>query len=163
MTDPAKPTPLTPLLADDLRAAGVPEPWNYGMADRVRFHEIDALNHVNNAVCFSWFENLRVHYLRDYGIYRYTPEDPMLVMRAVGASYNAPLFLGQDYILTARTRSFGRTSFVMDYGAFCDGAFAIEGHAVIVLVEQDGRTGYPLTDEMRAIMASRDGATLRQA
>lgn len=153
--------PLTPLTAQHLRKAGIPEPWNYGMADRVRFHEIDALNHVNNAVCFSWFENLRVHYLRDYDIYRYKPDDPMLVMRAVGASYNAPLFLGQDYILTARTRSFGRTSFTMDYGVFADGKHAIEGHAVIVLLEQDGKTGFPLTDEMRENMAHRDGAKPR--
>lgn len=153
--------PLTPLNTQDLRNAGIPEPWNYGMADRVRFHEIDALNHVNNAVCFSWFENLRVHYLRDYDIYKYVPEDPMLVMRAVGASYNAPLFLGQNYVLTARTRSFGRTSFTMDYGVFADGRLAIEGHAVIVLLEQDGKTGIPLTDEMRENMMRRDGATPR--
>jgi acyl-CoA thioester hydrolase len=144
-----------------LRRAGVPEPWAFGMADRVRFHEIDALNHVNNAVCFSWFENLRVHYLRVYKLYRYTPEDPMLVMRAVGASYNAPLFLGQDYIVTARTREFGRTSFTMDYAVFCEGQSAIEGHAVIVLLEKDGKTGYPLTPDMKQIMAERDGATSR--
>ncbi|MDJ0994169.1 MAG: thioesterase family protein [Dinoroseobacter sp.] len=161
MTQPYDPPALKPLGPDALRAAGVPDPWNYGMADRVRFHEIDALNHVNNAVCFSWFENLRVHYLRDYGIYHYTPDDPMLVMRAVGASYHAPLFLKQDYIVTARTREFGRTSFTMDYGVFADGKLAIEGHAVIVLVEQDGTTGFPLTDEMRTIMAARDGAKPR--
>jgi acyl-CoA thioester hydrolase len=102
-----------------------------------------------------------VHYLREYGLYRYTPDEPMLVMRAVGASYNAPLFLGQNYIVTARTREFGRTSFTMDYGVFCNGALATEGHAVIVLLEQDGKTGFALTDEMRAIMTERDGAQPR--
>ncbi|WP_425090421.1 acyl-CoA thioesterase [Tropicimonas sp. S265A] len=162
MTDPTDIPPLAPLSPDELRALGVPEPWNFGMRDRVRFHEIDALNHVNNAVCFSWFENLRVHYLREYDLYQYAPGEPMLVMRAVGASYHAPLFLGQDYVLTARTREFGRTSFTMDYAVFADGRCAIEGHAVIVLLEQDGKTGFALTEPMREIMRSRDGAMPRQ-
>ena len=30
--------------------------WPYGYADCVRFHELDALNHVNNVVFLTWFE-----------------------------------------------------------------------------------------------------------
>ena len=38
------------------------------MADRVRFGELDALNHVNNVVYLRWYETLRVLYLEAYGI-----------------------------------------------------------------------------------------------
>ena len=59
---------LTPLDIPTLRARGVPDVFNIGQADRVRFHELDVLNHVNNAVYLSWFESFRVAYMRDYGI-----------------------------------------------------------------------------------------------
>lgn len=53
---------LTPLSPEQLRAAGVPDGWSFGMADIVRFHELDALNHVNNVAYFRWFETLRIPY-----------------------------------------------------------------------------------------------------
>ena len=46
---------LTPLSIETLRAAGIPDPWTYGQADRVRFYELDALNHVNNTAYLRWF------------------------------------------------------------------------------------------------------------
>jgi len=55
---------LTPLDVAQLRASHIPEPWSYGIADRVRFGEIDVLGHVNNAAYLRWFENLRIQYLR---------------------------------------------------------------------------------------------------
>jgi len=152
---------LTPLGPEALRAQGIGAPWRFGMADRVRFHEIDALNHVNNAVCYSWFETLRVQYLRATGLYHYDDADPQLVLRATGAVYHAPLFLGQDYILTARTREYGRTSFTMDYGAFVEGKLAIESHAVIVLVAPDGKTPMALDARMRTVMEQVDNAQPR--
>ena len=72
---------LTPLGPDDLRAEGVPAPWTYGVKDRVRFGEIDALEHVNNTAYLRWFEQFRTLYFRDYGISDYGPDAPVLVLR----------------------------------------------------------------------------------
>ncbi len=163
MTMPKTPPVLTPLLGPVLRDHGVPEPWQFGMADRVRFHELDALNHVNNAVYLSWFESLRVAYLAEYGVYDYIPGEPLLVMRAVGVTYHAPLHLGETYITTGRTVVLGRTSFQMEYGVFVEGQLRAEGHAAIVLLDADGKTGVPLSAEQRAIFTARDGAQPRQA
>ena len=33
--------------------------WSFGMRDRVRFSELDPLNHVNNAAYLSWFETVQ--------------------------------------------------------------------------------------------------------
>lgn len=131
------------------------------MADRVRFHELDALNHVNNATYLSWFETLRVAYLRDYGVYDYVPGEPLLVMRAVTVDYHAPLFLGETYITTGRTARLGRSSFQMAYGVFVEGKLRVEGTAAIVLLAPDGRTTVPLSDASRDILIRRDGALPR--
>ncbi len=40
---------LTPLLTPELRARNIPEPWSYGLADIVRFYELDAP--VNTGLC----------------------------------------------------------------------------------------------------------------
>ena len=51
-------TPLTPV---ELREAGIPEPWAFGLQDRVRFNEIDMLGHVNkfSDYCYDWEELIK--------------------------------------------------------------------------------------------------------
>ena len=98
MTEPSFLIPLGPT---DLRDAGIPEPWAFGMADRVRFAELDALNHVNNAAYLSWFEALRVRYCAAYHVSDYRPEDPMIVIRDLSARYHAEMTLDEPYIDTA--------------------------------------------------------------
>lgn len=148
---------LTALDRPALAAAGVPEPWAYGMADRVRFAELDALAHVNHTAYLRWFEALRVHYVRDYGISPYDGSGPRLVLRHVEAGYRAPMFLGEDYIVTARTASFRRTSLRMEYAVFAPDLRA-EGAAVVVLLERGADVKMPLTEAQRATLAARDGA-----
>lgn len=58
----------TSLDAATQTALGITPPAPLAMADRVRFSELDALNHVNNAVYMSWFERLRVRYTQDWGV-----------------------------------------------------------------------------------------------
>jgi acyl-CoA thioester hydrolase len=106
---------LTPLNGASLRSAGITEPWSYGMADRVRFGEIDALNHVNNVVYLRWYETLRVTYLHDYGIYDHAGPNPKFVVKTVGLDYKAEVHLGARYINVARTTQMRNTSFTMQY------------------------------------------------
>jgi acyl-CoA thioester hydrolase len=150
---------LQPLDADALRALGIPEPWSFGQADRVRFHELDVLDHVNNARYLSWFETLRVAYLRAYGVSDYaSAERPVLVLKRVGVSFHAPLHLEDVYVVTGRTRSFRRTSWVMDYAVWSGGRLCAEGDALIVHMGADAATRLPLTEHMRATFQRRDGA-----
>jgi len=148
---------LTPLGVDDLRAAGVPEPWSFGMADRVRFGEIDVLGHVNNAAYLRWFENLRIHYFRDYGVHNYESDPPKIVLRNIGLEFKAEVMMNATYILTGRTVAFRNSSFTMHYGIFVDGKLTTTGDAVIVSLNQDN-TKRPLDDTLKEQFVSRDGA-----
>jgi acyl-CoA thioester hydrolase len=148
---------LTPLGARDLAAYGIPPQWRYGMADRVRFSEIDALDHVNHTACLRWFESLRLPYCRDYGISRYDRSSPELVLKAVEARYHAPMFASEDYVVTARTVSFRTSSFRMEYAVFAPD-LRTEGSAVVVLLQRDGSGRFEITEEMKQAFVERDGA-----
>ncbi|UWQ20426.1 thioesterase family protein [Jannaschia sp. W003] len=151
---------LRPLPVAKLRACGVPEPITFGQADRVRFRELDVLDHVNNAVYLGWFETLRIAYLRAYGIGDYEPdgERPALVLRSVSVDYHRPLHLEDVYIVTGRTVAYRRTSWTMEYRVYSGGHHCTTGHAVICLMAPDHATRMPLPEAYVATFRDRDGA-----
>ena len=112
----------------------------FGYRDKVRFYELDALNHVNNTVFLRWFETIRVNYIQHYGFTAYGPGDPQMVVRRVTADFLGPLLQNEAYVVTARTRTIKPSSFVMDYGLYVDGEKRATGEAVVISLEQDGKT-----------------------
>jgi acyl-CoA thioester hydrolase len=148
---------LTPLGAEDLRAENIPEPWGYGMADRVRFGEIDVLGHVNNAAYLRWFENLRIHYFRDYKVHDYQGTPPKIVLRNISLDFKAEVKMNDPYILTGRTVEFRNSSFTMHYGVYVRGLLTTTGTAVIVSLNHDN-SKRPLGNELRERFIARDHA-----
>ena len=152
----------TPIDAPGLRALGIPEPWGFGLADRVRFAEIDALGHVNNTAYLTWFESFRLPYLKARAVTDYGPDSPRLVLKRASVDYRAEMFTGMDYVVTGRTRCFRTTSFTMDFavwlpdrgGASCTAT----GEAIIVLLNRDAPGRYPIPQAGRDAFITRDGA-----
>ncbi|MEM9425317.1 MAG: acyl-CoA thioesterase [Pseudomonadota bacterium] len=141
-----------------LTALGI-EGFAYGYADRVRFHELDALNHVNNVVFLRWFETIRVRYVVDYGLTSYAADDdPQLVVRRVTADYLAPVLMGQDYVIATRTTLVKPSSFLMDYGLFVEGRQVSSGEAVVVSLTPDGSARQTHRPEAVEAMVARDNA-----
>jgi len=149
----------TPLTSDEMKHFGCEGHWPYAMADKVHFHELDSLNHVNNVVYFSWFETLRVRYLQDWGLSDYSnnPDNPRLVVKSVSADYKREMYMGEDYLVTARTTSFRNTSFTMEFGLWCDGLRAT-GDAIVVVLEPDGSAKRPLSTALKQRFIAVDGA-----
>ncbi|MGB0900632.1 acyl-CoA thioesterase [Halocynthiibacter sp.] len=149
-------TPLSPV---EMSRFGCEGEWPYGMADRVHFHELDSLNHVNNVVYFSWFENIRVRYMQEWGLsdYSATSDNPRLVVKNVSADYKREMHMGEDYLVTARTKEFRNTSFTMEYALWSDGLRAT-GEAVVVSLEPDGSGKRPLSDDLKQRFITLDGA-----
>jgi acyl-CoA thioester hydrolase len=150
---------VTPLNAQQLQTAGVPEGWNFGQMDRVRFHELDALNHVNNIVYLRWFEDIRIPYFHAHKVTSYNADtDPQVVLATNFARYFKPMFLGETFVITARAASFRNSSIVLEYGVFEDGELRCAGETVIVTLEQDGKTKRPLSEQVVAAVTA-EGAT----
>lgn len=150
---------LKPLDRHALEALGI-EGFAFGYADRVRFGELDALNHVNNVVYLRWFETIRVEYIRAYGVSHYgADDDPQLVVRRVTADYFAPVLQHQSYVVTARTSLVKESSFIMTYGVFVEGRQMTEGEAVCVSLTPDGTARQPIRANAVEAMVARDGAS----
>lgn len=150
---------LTPLYGEDLRDAGVPAPFALGHADRVRFHELDVFNHVNNARYLSWFETFRITYLRSGSLAKYakTNARPVLVLKSVTLDFKAPLHLEDTYVVAGRTRAFRRTSFTMEYGVWSGGRHCASSQAVICLMQDDFVTPRPLPEAYVTHFQTQDG------
>lgn len=148
----------TPLDADALRGLGIPAPWAFGTADRVRFGEIDALNHVNHTAYLRWFESFRILYFREYGLSDYGPSSPRIVLKSIHAEFIKEMTVSQDYVVTGRTTSFRNTSWVMEYGVWTDQGLQASGGSVLVQLERDGSAKLPLSPSVRQTLIDRDGA-----
>ncbi|MDA5094498.1 acyl-CoA thioesterase [Aliiroseovarius sp. KMU-50] len=157
-TDPFAHIPLvTPLTAEQMHSLGVPEGWHFGMADRVRFHELDPLNHVNNVAYFRWFESLRIPFFGHYHVSTYSEGDPQVVLATNYARYFKPMHQGDNYVTVTRCNSFRRSSFMMEYGVYVEGELMCGSESLIVTLEQDGVTKRALRDETVTAFL-RDGA-----
>ena len=145
---------LSPLGPDELRGAGIPAPWAYGIQDRVRFGEIDVLGHVNNTVYLKWFETLRLNYFRDLVTPR-IPSKQTIVLRNVGVDFLAEIMPDESYIVVGRTVEMRRTSFSQHYGVYVSGQLRGTGSAVIVTLGDDRRKA-PIADDLRAVLIDID-------
>ncbi len=151
---------LRPLPVDTLRACGIPAPFTFGQADRVRFCELDVLDHVNNATYLSWFETFRIAYLRARGLGDYSSAEsrPALVLKAVSVTFHRPLHLEDVYIVTGRARSYRRTSWTMEYRVYAHGQHCTTGDAVICLMAPDFATRRALPEAYLNVFRDEDGA-----
>lgn len=113
---------------------------------QIRFRDLDALGHVNNAVYLSYLELARVEYWRR--VVR-SLEFGFLLAR-VECDFKAPVELDTPLEVGLRVSGFGRTSFTFEYElARTDtGAVVAAARTVQVCVGADGRP-VPVPTELR--------------
>jgi len=150
----------TPFNAAALRDLGIPEPWGFGLADRVRFGELDALGHVNHTAYLRWFESFRLPYLKARHVTDYGPTSPRLVLRSVAAQYHAELFGNTDYVIAGRAVRYRRTSFTMEAAIYSlpDAKLHCTAEAVLVLLTRDAPGRFPIPEAGIAAFRDIDGA-----
>ena len=150
-----------PLDASAQRAFGLNDPAPLGMADQVRFSELDVLNHVNNAVYMQWFERVRVRYTQLWGISRYmgTGDGPRIVIRSGTIHYKQEMLMDEDYLVTCGCSAFRNTSFTMQQELWSGGTQRATFDCVLVLLKRDGSGRYPIPDDVKHRFVTVDGAS----
>ena len=107
----------------------------------VRFRDLDALGHVNNAVYLTYFEQARLAYwlaIHPGG----APGEPFepsrmgFVVARVECDYASPVRLGERLLVGCRAGDFGSSSFAFDYRVVAAGG-AVDGEVRLVA---SGRT-----------------------
>lgn len=148
----------TPLSPEQQRAAGIADPWPLAMADRVRFGELDRLNHVNNAVYMQWYETMRIRFFQDWDVSQYRDDDPKIVIRRAEIDYLKETRMDEEYIVTARCTAFRNTSFTITSQIISGGSVRSSYSCIIVLLTPDGSARFPLPETLRQRFIQVDGA-----
>jgi len=106
----------------------------YEVPIEVRFRDIDAMGHVNNAVYVTYFEHGRAAFFRDVFGVRSVSDIDFIVAR-VEVDYRRPVLLSDTVRLQLCLVEVGRTSFTVDYRLLASGEVAAEGRSIQVFYD----------------------------
>jgi acyl-CoA thioester hydrolase len=129
----------------------------------VRFRDIDAFGHVNNAVIASYIEQARVSYLHDVLDFEPVGRMPM-ILAMLQIDYAAPVFWGEGVGVDSRVDWVGRSSLGMAHRVVDTG----DGHALAsassVLVAYDYAENRPMAvpEDWRRRLVAHEGRTLEK-
>jgi acyl-CoA thioester hydrolase len=149
----------TPLSPEQQSAFGLTAPQPLAIADRVRFAELDVLNHVNNKAYMTWFETLRVEYFRLFARPFYDADQPRprIVLAQGTVRYIKEMLMGEDYVTTCRVIAFRNASCTMEQQLWAGDQRAVFT-CVTVLLRPDGSGKMPLPDALKQRFLDVDGA-----
>jgi acyl-CoA thioester hydrolase len=126
------------------------EAFRFSTALDVRWRDLDALNHVNNAVYFSYLEQARVHYVRNLGIELRVPSGLGFILAEASCQFHLPLRLGERVTVRTRVSELGNSSFIFVYRIEGDdGRLVASGRSVQVCYDYGSEQSVPLPDEWR--------------
>lgn len=129
----------------------------------VRFRDLDAFGHVNNAVVSTYVEQARVAYLRE--VLDVDPVGRMpLILAMIRVDYESPIFLGDTVEVGSRVDWLGRTSIAMSHrlDAREDGRQLARATSVLVTYDYDQARPMPVPDAWRAALTAREGRALER-
>jgi acyl-CoA thioester hydrolase len=127
----------------------------------VRFRDLDAFGHVNNAVTTGYVEHGRIRYLVDVLGFEPTQLFP-LILAMIKVDYRAPIFFGETIDVASRVDWVGSTSLAMSHRLTAGPDDHHVADATSVLVAYDyGKAGpMPVPEAWRAALAAHEGREL---
>jgi acyl-CoA thioester hydrolase len=121
--------------------------------ERVRFRDLDALGHVNNAVFLTYIESARVAFLIDLGAAT-TLEDMAIIVARIEIDFRAPVGFGEEVEIEVRASRFGDKSFDLDYELRVGGKIVAEAKSVLVGYDYDKGETVTIPDDWRERLAA---------
>jgi acyl-CoA thioester hydrolase len=119
----------------------------------VRWRDVDALGHVNNAVYLTYLEQARVRYFEEIGLGFGT--DAGMILAEITCTYRSPLSLSERVTVWMRVSEFRNSSFIVLYRIEGeDGRLAATARSVQVCYDYDASRAVPIPDEWRAAIAA---------
>ena len=119
----------------------------------VRWRDVDALGHVNNAVYMTYLEQARVRYFEEIGLGFGT--DAGMILAEITCTYRSPLSLSERVTVWMRVSEFRNSSFIVLYRIEGeDGRLAATARSVQVCYDYDANRAVPIPDEWRAAIAA---------
>ena len=129
---------------------------------QVRFRDLDAMGHVNNAVFLTYLEIGRMVYYRELmGLTR--PQEFNFILARMEIDFRSPIELGDSVFVGIRVSRVGNKSFHFEYeireGE--SGRLVAEATSVQVMYDYRQRTTIPVSPEFLARLEAFEGRPLR--
>ena len=121
--------------------------------ERVRFRDLDAMGHVNNAVFLTYIEDARVAFLQHLGAAT-TLEDMSIIVARIEIDFRAPVGFNDELEVAVRASRFGEKSFDLDYELRVDGQVVAEAKSVLVSYDYGKGEATQIPDEWRERLAA---------
>ena len=129
----------------------------------VRFRDIDAFRHVNNAAFFTYIEQARIRCLVDV-LHVEAVERLPLILAAVQIDFRSPILFGQEVEIGTRIDWIGNTSLSMTHRltASPDERLVAEAGTVLVAYDYAAERPMPVPDAWQAAFATWEGRDLQR-
>ncbi len=108
----------------------------------VRYGDLDAQGHLNNAKYLTFFEQARVEYFTELGLFTKDQsfEDIGVVIADIHIKYEAPVFLGAQVKVGVRTVKIGNKSMALDQCIVDQTTNEVYASGTVILVGYDYRS-----------------------
>ena len=125
------------------------EGFDFVHHERVRFRDVDAMGHVNNAVFLTYIEEARIAYLLRFGA-----EVTDMILARVEIDFRAPLRDGAEIEIGVRPAGVGTKSFELEYEVRSADAVAAEAKTVIVSFDYESGRSVDVPEAWREALAA---------
>ena len=135
-----------------------PDNFKFKRPVQIRFRDLDALGHVNNAVYITYFEMAREGYVKAIKLASdaSAPADERFpfIIAEISCTFLAPVTLDTDLVVYLRTSRMGNSSFDFDYLLVDEASNCLMARGKSVQVSYDYKAGKPvrLPDEIRGLI-----------
>ena len=129
------------------------EGFDFVHREQVRFRDLDAKGHVNNAVYLTYMESARVAFLLHVGAIAGLDDLSFIVAR-VEIDFRAPVGLGETVEVGVRAGRFGTKSFDLEYELRAGGRVVAEAKSVCVGFDYGRGETVPIPEAWRERLAA---------
>jgi acyl-CoA thioester hydrolase len=131
--------------------------WAHCHVDRVRFADLDAMRHLNNAMFLTFFESARVEYISQL-----LGDDPTtrgqfgLIFAECKIHYRAPAFLDEEIRTCVRPAEIARSSVKLAFAmhATADERLLADGYGTVVGYDYGAGRATPLPERFKAALGA---------
>ena len=117
---------------------------------QVRYSDVDAMNHVNNATTVSYLEVARVTLWRERLGFTGTARDLPIIVARVAVDFRSPIALEDAVSVGVAVKHLGRTSFTFAYRVEASGRLAAQAQTVQVSYDYAAGRPAPIPDDLRS-------------
>ncbi len=124
----------------------------------VRFRDIDALGHVNNAVYLSYLEQARVLYFQHLKLRM--DQEPLTLLARNEIDYLRPVLLGEALEVFLGVVRIGNKSLRFEYEVHANGELAARAASVLVWYDFQAFKSIPVPPDVRRALEAFEGRKL---